>query len=664
MLFCAAPRGWPAKPIMSLFTRVAVLRAFAGWVLAAAFLCVQPASAQHQASSVQVVGAGASRNAAPLVASGRKSNGYNSWEGSSGGIFVVDPGMGAPGDVQLQLAIDWFAGRAFLYSGDRVEQERQHLSVSWVVVERLQLYGSLQNRATTVAAAPGIRVSLHGLGDVTLGAKFGAALAPFLRVGLDARLSLRNDIEGRAWAWPTPSAGVRGSLALDLQRLANPAPFVVRLNLDYSFDGSARLFDDHAVRLPSRAERFGLGLGRADLFTLGWGIEVPLQLARWLTLQPIIDYRLGIPLGGSSCPRATAGMNQPDDACFDGSGPSFASWPMSLALGVRMLPALHGVSLLLGADLGLGGTTRFANEVAPTPPYRVLFAIAYGFDFDPRASLESPLQPRRKLLGRVHDKLSGAPLPGVLVQIRGSQRAALVSDAEGYFSLSEPPLGELEFELSEANHSPGRCAVVIAEGEEDVQTRCELGAWRGELKIAVRDQAGAPVSGAQLRLRGPSRTTTMTDAAGDATLGDLEPGAYELQVDSSAHLLQRAPVQIEPPHRKRLEISLVAKSLPSRVALRKAEIRAPELRFEPNSPQLRPDARSVVAELADLLLRNDSVERVRIQGHGAPELALTRAMVLKRALIEAGVDDSRVDIDEAPADRVVIHIVPSSPPRD
>ena len=47
-----------------------------------------------------------------------------------------------------------------------------------------------------------------------------------------------------------------------------------------------------------------------------------------------------------------------------------------ITAGVRMYPWLPGLNVLLAADVGVGGTTNFVQELAPTTPYRVIMAAA------------------------------------------------------------------------------------------------------------------------------------------------------------------------------------------------------------------------------------------------------------------------------------------------
>jgi len=218
---------------------------------------------------------------------------YNTLEGSTGGLYLIDPGMGVEGAVRVQFALDSYSGDSFLYDGDEVEQDRQHITATWTALEMLELLASIENRST-VADIPAAN-TLHALGDLTIGAKLRGEPSPMWRLGGGLRFTLLNDIGEQETLLDATSFGLTGAVALDLQRQASPIPLIFRFNVDYLFDNSAKVLDDiedvryqaledpasrrNEVRnLITRVERFGLGVNRVDTLTLALGMEVPLQL--------------------------------------------------------------------------------------------------------------------------------------------------------------------------------------------------------------------------------------------------------------------------------------------------------------------------------------------------------------------------------------------------
>jgi outer membrane protein OmpA-like peptidoglycan-associated protein len=616
---------------------------------------------------------------------------YSTWDGSSGGIFVDDPGIGEPGAVRLQIALDTYSGDGFLFDGDSVEQDRQQLSVSWTALDMLELFASLSNRATAADAPE--HNSLHAFGDVQLGAKVGVPIGELLRVGGSLRLLAIGDIGEHGSLLDATSVGARASGALDLQGLDEPLPLVVRLNVDYALDNSGKVLDDiEALRyealgdraadqdetrhLINRVERFGLGVNRVDLLTAAVGVEVPLELAEDIFLHPIAEYRIGLPINRQSfdCAyRSTddeRGTTEPgaDDTCLDDAG--IDAWPMVASIGVRFVPPVRGVSLLVGAELGITGTSSFVRELAPIPPYRVLIALSYDYDARPSAPppvaavAPPPVAPaaaptKGRVLGRVSDQGNTAAIAGVLVRVAGSELPPTATDGSGRFSSYELDPGNVELELSHASYQPGRCPAFLPSTGADVEVACTLIPLpaTGSVKLSVRDQYGASIGGARVLLSGNTTQTAATDANGIALLEGLSAGEYTARVENDAYLLRVVKLTVASREQTTLELSLTQRPRGG-IERKGQEIRVEALRFKAGSAELEPAAGLAVAQLADLLLRDPTLQRVRIQGDGGESLALGRALAVKQRLIDAGVADTRLEAAPEAANKPTITVLP------
>ncbi|HMI91455.1 MAG TPA: hypothetical protein VK509_08835, partial [Polyangiales bacterium] len=477
---------------------------------------------------------------------------YSTWDGSSGGVFVDDPGIGEPGAVRLQIAVDTYSGDGFLFDGDTVEQDRQQLSVSWTALRMFELFASLINRAT--ASDTPSHNSLHAFGDFQLGAKVGVPIGPLLRVGGSLRLLAIGDIGEHGSLLDATSVGARASAALDLQGLDDPLPLVFRLNVEYRLDNSGKVLDDiEALRfedlgdraeaedetrhLINRVERFGLAVNRVDLLNIGVGVEVPLELTDGFFLHPIAEYRIGLPINRQSFNCAFRSTDEDrgttaagaDDTCLDDAG--IDAWPMIATVGVRFVPPVRGVSLLVGADIGITGTSSFVRELAPTPPFRLLIALGYDYDARPVAppppAAAVPVPPAAaaqkstgRVLGKVSDQGNTSPIAGVLVRVVGSELPPTASDGGGRFSSYELEPGNVELELSHPSYQPGRCAAFVPGTGADVEVACTLVPLpaTGAVKLSVRDQYGAAVGGARVLLVGNTTQSAATDANGIALM--------------------------------------------------------------------------------------------------------------------------------------------------
>ncbi|MEO1338632.1 MAG: hypothetical protein AAFV29_23515, partial [Myxococcota bacterium] len=170
-------------------------------------------------------------------------------------------------------------------------------------------------------------------------------------------------------------------------------PLIGRANLRYRFDQSANLVRDvESARfaaladpaaqalnedrhLLSPVERFGLGIQRTDSLDIGVGFEAPVR-AGPVAVHPLLEWRLRVPVNRQGFRCLVVPARDGEDGCLAQEGGK--AFPQSLTLGARVLPPLRGLSVLVGLDIGLTGVRSVVRELAPTPPYRVLLAVAYA----------------------------------------------------------------------------------------------------------------------------------------------------------------------------------------------------------------------------------------------------------------------------------------------
>ena len=325
--------------------------------------------------------------------------------------------------------------------------------------------------------------------------------------------------------------------------------------------------------------------------------------------------------------------------------------------------------MLVGADFALNGSNTFVRELAPIPAVPHAGRAQLRYDARP-----PPPPPRRRpsctpgpaasAAGRQAarsggDQTSGQPITGAVVRIVGSERTPLATDESGRFVAEGLAPGGVEFELSHADYEPRRCATTIPATGGEFVLSCTLAQLpvSGGVKLSLHDQFGAAVSGARVQFTGPSASAAVSDPAGDVVALGLAPGEYTARIESDAHLIRVLRFTIDKRQQTRLEAALLRKPAASDVQLRGKEIRANKLKFAADSAELSPDAAQSVAELADLMLRDASLRRVRIQGDGGDALALTRALTIKQRLVDAGVPDTRLEAVAEPAKKVTITVI-------
>ena len=212
---------------MQLGTRLSIASIRFG--LCAAFIaCGLSARVSAQDASATIGGSAAASTGGAAPAAESSSNerpwallhrAFNTWDGSTGGMFLEDPGMGMPGAVRLQLGLSLFSGEDFFYDGDEVEQNTQSLTLSVTALEILELHAALLNRGTTstLPTMPPRTGSLHSFADIAFGGKLGWSVTEVVRLGGGLRFLMRSDVGPEAAMLDSPHRPACGC-GVDLQR--------------------------------------------------------------------------------------------------------------------------------------------------------------------------------------------------------------------------------------------------------------------------------------------------------------------------------------------------------------------------------------------------------------------------------------------------------------
>jgi len=626
----------------------------------------------------------------------RRYRRYNTWEGSTGGMHLVDPLSGAAGSVRIQVGLLGFGASDFLVEDDSVESIEQRLSLSWTPTEYFELYGSLSNRSVSVDQSdyetrredPRFENVFHSNGDAALGLKAGAAVTPLLSLGGDVSLLLPNQLAAVGTQLDAISVGVRGDLALDLRYLEEPVPFVGRFNMDYRFDHSESLIKDTEDKryenyysedtnppskrrdpehLISRVERFGMGINRVDLFTLGLGFEIPLQVDDEFYLQPIMEWRMSFPVNRRDfvCPyrpdpeeseMTSEDGSYPDESCGDRE--DAGAFPSTLGFGVRGVTPIRGLSAMLGIDVGLTGTSTFVRELKPTAPYEILFAASYDYDARPpdfrmverKVPTEPPKGRIKGLITQSGSAEKPIPIPGAQVVFPGTELSPISTGDNGRFTSYGFVPGKVEFSVSHPDFQTSTCNAEIQPKGGDVEVTCPLVQLppTGEINGSVTDIWNNGVASATLELSGANRHTVTTDHDGRFTW-PVEPGEYSVRVDAPGYFIRIATVTVAPREKVSNVFILAKKPERSSVILKGDNIRIrARLRFDNSTGKLSEKSAAIVTEVADLILRNPQILKVRVFGSvsgatGDTMVALAQALNIKHALVNAGVAPERIE---------------------
>ncbi|HEY6876531.1 MAG TPA: OmpA family protein, partial [Polyangiales bacterium] len=389
------------------------------------------------------------------------------------------------------------------------------------------------------------------------------------------------------------------------------------------------------------------------------------ELSKRVAFHPILEWELWVPVNrqGYDCTRATLpnGNKIPgQDSCLADEGVD--TWPQHVTAGFRLFPAVPGLNLLAAVDVGVGGTTNFVRELAPTMPYRVMFAASYTVDLKPKPPVTVVKEVEKrvevvKVEGRVRGTIveegTQTPVAGARVTFTGRELSPVVADASGQFASYSFAPGDVRMSIEADGYRPASCQSTIPFMGGDTPTTCTMAALPrvGSVVGRVLDENGAPVSGAHVQLTGPTSRSPITDADGRFTEVDLAPGNYNARVDQDGFLISVTPTTVEARKDTQLQLALLHKPKVSLVTVAQTKLTIKgTIYFNTDTAELQSRSEPLLRAIADTLLRNPSLKRVEVQGHtdnsGSPEhnleLSTKRAEEVKDWLVRAGVEPTRL----------------------
>jgi outer membrane protein OmpA-like peptidoglycan-associated protein len=437
--------------------------------------------------------------------------------GSTGLLRTAFAGSGAAGTFRVSFLSDFFSTKNFLCdaststsAGQPITCSKKNLNdkaghvgaffgLSATPLSWLEGFASIRTYANS--NDQGKPQLLQVLGDTNFGVK---AFTPFrignyFTFGGEAQLLLLNGTGQVGLSGGGTSAFFRALASADFRKPGGGGfPLRINLNLGYKLDNSGKLvkdveaarakeFRDGRTAQPiSRIERFGLGINRVDFFQPWIGVEVPL---RWV--QPYLEYTVDIPANRQGYECHTGRVSR-GDVClgltdFSAADPTKAAsagygyFPSRLTIGARVSPfsnAFRGLSAHAAFDIGLSGTSKFIEEVAPQAPWTLYLGLAYAYDTKeklppPPVVKVIPAPPPEKIVlpapqtfvrGTVHElNKPDAPVVGAIVSQQGSTEPPYATGEGGKFLTRHLEPGTYTFEVKAPGYKPGTCqATVVA----------------------------------------------------------------------------------------------------------------------------------------------------------------------------------------------------------
>lgn len=617
----------------------------------------------------------------------------NGISGSTGLLRTAAAGSGAPGTFRLSLMMDWFQSKDFLCNGatpcpglsltEQITDKTSHFGATFglsiTATEFLEAYASLRSYANSNDR--GRPELLQVLGDTTFGVK---AFTPKRRnqpfsFGGSAELLLLNGSGGVGLEGGGTSARFRALASADLNESQIEAPVRVHFNLGYHLDNSGKVVKDIETRRGdrpiSRVERFGLGINRVDQLELGLGVEGTFDYVR-----PFAEYNIAVPMNRQDY-TCNPGTSFSGDECM-GNVSGIGYLPSTLTLGARAYPGwLDGLEAMAAFDIGLTGTKKFMEEVAPNAPWTLWLGLGYAFDTAAPPVVQvrevekfvSIAPPQLLVRGFVHEKDGTEGIPNAIVRYQGFERTPMATSADGRFITQSLEPGQHGFVVEAEGYKSGECTATVMPPQPPAQPMgapvpppssvptyfevdCSLealpriGNLMGRILDAETSQGIASASVRLVDARGKEMQIT-TDTAGAFRFEGIEPGTATIRVEADGYLLHQQPADIRVREDRHVDPMLRKRPQKANVEVSAKEIRIKQqIMFESNSAKISPESTPLLIEIADVLARNPRLKRVEIQGHtdnsGTADhnkfLSDQRAKAVRDWLTSYGVEPTRL----------------------
>ena len=348
--------------------------------------------------------------------------------------------------------------------------------------------------------------------------------------------------------------------------------------------------------------------------------------------------------GGASDPPREKGEHYDVD---EPRVPPVMLFPMVPHVALRLQPFKH---LMLKAELGFGIVQLWVGA-----------SLHGSFGMFEKAPTERFVKPDAevasgRVLGRVVDAETGSAVTGASVKLQGGRALSpLATGADGRFVVDRLDAGNVRFEVTHPDYSDGQCEADIPRLGGDVAIECHLAplARVGAISGSVVGEGVGPIKGASLELSGPRSASLVSDERGAFAAADLPEGTYRLHVQADDYLAQVVEVAVVAHETAMPAVVLQKKPPPARalVQLRKKEIVIREqVQFATGSAEILGASDELLRQVADVLLRQQSIQLLEVQGHtdstGGRELNMTlsqqRADAVRDRLIKAGIAGERL----------------------
>ena len=592
------------------------------------------------------------------------------------GLFRTITGdSGRTNTFRVGLHLGGFTQDSFLVAGngalkgDSNSRFQGDLTIGYTPWKYIEAYLGIYNasnrnvRTDTGRTDPEVILSL---GDLALGVKGRYPVAPFMDLALHLGVRFNNSVSGISFDGNSTNFAVDAIASWDLRhaQATRNVPLRFHLNFGFYLDNSLALLpagqcgrstgNDPCIR--SRVvETFAYGIGSSRL-RIALAVDAPV-LIRTVGLQPLIEYHADIAVGDGDTTIKNALKNDPSvpGDRLNGTASQY------LTLGLRLRP-VAGLVLDLGLDVGLGSPGFVYGP--PVPQWNLMAGAAYAYDAAAtkgKTKLVTTTITREltrgpitgKVRGIVRDAKTKKAIGGATIRYTNRRETPQMSNDDGSFVSYALVPGPLSLEISREDYDTLKVETNVY-ANADLPVEVLLVAKppsAGQLRGHITDTNGQPVA-ATVRLTSTTGAIIDADLEGAGTFSAKLPGGdYTMDVVANGYLAKQRLVIIQSGQVQTVDLVLTKKPATARVTLGKGEITVKGVvHFGTNDAQLKPDAEQLLDEVADVIIRNPQLKKIRVEGHTDNrgnadknlDLSRGRAAAVVAYLVKSGVDPTRL----------------------
>jgi len=583
--------------------------------------------------------------------------------GLAGLVRLVTMDVGSPHTFRVALHTEMFKASDFLVTGDENSRFMGTVAVAYTPFRFAEFFLDIKSSANNNSRT---RVILDGdldqdvilaLGDMSLGGKGLYQITDYIGVGGNLEVTFLNSVGGVSFSGDSTSVYFGLISSFDLDLLAN-FPLRLHLNLGYRLDNSNNLASFPGYSLAAlQVEKFALGI-RPSRMQIKFGLDVPLRKYINFGLTPMLEFAADVATGleDEDFFNHTVGVGadlSPDDLAGRST--------MWLTIGARTNP-VKGFNFLLAVDVGLVDPGYGFGP--PVIPWNVVLGFSYAYDPAPPVKIVeqekireivknvAPVPKLGKLRGRVINAKTLEPVEGAVVTFPGKDLTGLSTDPDGTFLTYELPAGNHPVMVRHPDYLPGKIMAEIKLGAVvSMDIKLEPAPPKvGKLTGRIVDLKGTGVA-ASISIGGPENKEVVADAGGGFSL-ELRPGSYTVGVAADKYLRKEIPVTITGGGQTSLDVTLSPRPRTSLVTVTKRAIMIKrQVHFGTGNATILPDSRQLLDSIVDVLVSNQQIKRVEIQGHTDNrgkadfnlQLSQARADAVRDYLVRNGIAPDRLD---------------------